>query len=151
MHQRLSKDCKIKSWNITSFGIRGLNDQIKQEKISSSLEQHLWMICCLQEINIKNGCDKNVQDYRLTLLWRRALSCGNQSNDLLCKSMDWFLYDMDLRHDRFNLPFFSQWALWARFYVTPLREKCHSGKYGPKKLRIWTLLRSAQEYSKLDP
>ena len=139
MHQRLSKDCKIKSWNITSFGIRGLNDQIKHEQISSKLGQYLWMICCLQETKIKNGCDKNVQDYRLTLSWWRALSCGNQSNDLLCKSMDWFLYDIDLRDDRVNLPSFSQCVLWARLYVTPLHEKCQPGKYGPEKLRIWTL------------
>ena len=26
----------------------------------------------------------------------------NQSIDLLCKSMDWFLYDIDLRHERFK-------------------------------------------------
>ena len=34
----------------------------------------------------------------LTLSWRRSLSYRNQSIDLLCKSMDWFLYDNDLRH-----------------------------------------------------
>ena len=28
------------------------------------------------------------------------LSCRNQSIDLLCKSMDWFLYDNRLRHER---------------------------------------------------
>ena len=26
----------------------------------------------------------------------------NQSMDLLCRSMDWFLYDRDLHHERFN-------------------------------------------------
>ena len=36
----------------------------------------------------------------LTLSWRRPLSYRNQSIDLLCKSMDWFLYDNGLRHDR---------------------------------------------------
>ena len=36
----------------------------------------------------------------LTLSWRRSLSYRNQSIDLLCKSMDWFLYDNDLRHER---------------------------------------------------
>ena len=30
------------------------------------------------------------------------LSYRNQSIDLLCKSMDWFLYDNDLRHERVN-------------------------------------------------
>ena len=36
----------------------------------------------------------------LTLSWRRSLSYRHQSIHLLCKSMDWFLYDRDLRHER---------------------------------------------------
>ena len=36
----------------------------------------------------------------LTLSWRRPLSYRNQSIDLLGKSMDWFLYDNGLRHER---------------------------------------------------
>ena len=36
----------------------------------------------------------------LTLSWRRPLSYRIQSIDLLCKSMDWFLYDSGLRHER---------------------------------------------------
>ena len=36
----------------------------------------------------------------LTLSWRRLLSYRNQSIDLLRKSMDWFLYDNGLRHER---------------------------------------------------
>ena len=35
----------------------------------------------------------------LTLSCRRSLSYRNMSTDLLCKSMDWFLYDKDLRHE----------------------------------------------------
>ena len=31
-----------------------------------------------------------------------VLSYRTQSTDLLCKSMDWFLYDRDLRHERVN-------------------------------------------------
>ena len=31
----------------------------------------------------------------LTLSWQRSLSYRNQSIDLPCKSMDWFLYDRD--------------------------------------------------------
>ena len=38
----------------------------------------------------------------LTLLWRRSLSYRNQSNDLLCKSMVWFLNDRHLCHERVN-------------------------------------------------
>ena len=36
----------------------------------------------------------------LTLSWRRPLSYRNQPIDLLCKSVEWFLYDNGLRHER---------------------------------------------------
>ena len=36
----------------------------------------------------------------LTLSWRRSLSYRNQSIHLLCKSMNWFLYDRGLHHER---------------------------------------------------
>ena len=39
----------------------------------------------------------------LTLSWRRPFSYRNQSIDLLCKSMDWFLYDNSLRHERLKV------------------------------------------------
>ena len=35
-----------------------------------------------------------------TLPWWRPISYRNQSTDLLCKSMDWFLYDIGLRRER---------------------------------------------------
>ena len=35
----------------------------------------------------------------LTLSWQRTLSYRNQSIDLLCRSMDWFLYDNVLGHE----------------------------------------------------
>ena len=38
----------------------------------------------------------------LTLSWWRLLSYRNQSIDLLWKSMDWFLHDNDLCHERVN-------------------------------------------------
>ena len=41
----------------------------------------------------------------LTLPWRRSLSYRNHSIDLLNKSMDWFLYDNDLRHERVKRTF----------------------------------------------
>ena len=37
---------------------------------------------------------------RLTLSWQRPLSYRNQSIDLQSKSLDWFLYDNSLRHER---------------------------------------------------
>ena len=41
----------------------------------------------------------------LTLSWRRSLLYRNQSIDLLCKSVDWFLYDNGFRHERVNILF----------------------------------------------
>ena len=35
----------------------------------------------------------------LTLSWQRSLSYRNQSIDLLSKSIDWFLYHKDIRHE----------------------------------------------------
>ena len=42
----------------------------------------------------KNWC------FSLALSWRGPLSYRNQSIDLQSKSMDWFLYDNGLRHER---------------------------------------------------
>ena len=39
----------------------------------------------------------------LTLSWRRPLSYRNQSTDLLWKSLDWFLYDNGLHHERVKM------------------------------------------------
>ena len=40
------------------------------------------------------------QNKGLTLSRRRPISFRNQSIDLLCKSMDWFLYEIGLRRER---------------------------------------------------
>ena len=45
----------------------------------------------------------------LTLSWRRPLSYRNQSIDLLCKSVDWFLYENGLRHERLNIFILCYW------------------------------------------
>ena len=39
----------------------------------------------------------------LTLLWQKSLPYRNQSTDFLCKSMDWFLCDRHLCHERVTL------------------------------------------------
>ena len=41
----------------------------------------------------------------LTLSWRRFLSYRNQSIDLFCKSMNQFLYNRNLLHERFKIFF----------------------------------------------
>ena len=41
--------------------------------------------------------------HKLTLSWRRSLPFWNQSTDLIAsKSVKWFLYDTELRHERVN-------------------------------------------------
>ena len=44
----------------------------------------------------------SIRKWLITLIfsWQRSLSYRNQSIDLCRKSMDWFLYDRDLRHQR---------------------------------------------------
>ena len=42
---------------------------------------------------------------QLTLSWRRSLSYRNQPIDFLNKSMDWLLYDRELRHERVNVTY----------------------------------------------
>ena len=81
----------------------------------------------------------------LTLSWRRSLSYRNQSNDLLCKSMDWFLYDNGPRHERvkehlvaFSLTLFaytSKLSLQSKinFFITNV---CHFIHHARRKTTI---------------
>ena len=48
-------------------------------------------------------CPKHNYKYILTLSWRRPLSYRIKSIDLLFKSMDCFLYDNSLRHERVKI------------------------------------------------
>ena len=50
---------------------------------------------CKQICEEKTTLRKNLS-FSLTLSWRRSLSYKNQSS----KSMDWFLYDRDIYHER---------------------------------------------------
>ena len=43
----------------------------------------------------------------LILSWRKPLLHRNQFIDLLCKSMDWFLYDNGPRHERVNVFYYK--------------------------------------------
>ena len=56
-----------------------------------------WHFLCIYKTFF---CKGKLSSYTLILSWRRQLSYRNQSIDLLRKSMDWFLYDNDLRHER---------------------------------------------------
>ena len=60
----------------------------------------------------------------LTLSWRKPLSYRNQSIDLLCKSMDWFLYDNNLRHERVNYKRSHGITVLINLFPLPIRSKC---------------------------
>ena len=54
----------------------------------------------------------------LTLSCRRSISYRNQSIVLFCKSINWFLYDMDLRpyHNKLVIKFFDVYlSSWCKF------------------------------------
>ena len=61
------------------------------------VQQIKWLVPTWNSTLGKNG---------LTLSRRRSLSYRNQSINLLRKSMDWFLYDKGLRHERVNIMLF---------------------------------------------
>ena len=50
-------------------------------------------------ISMKMLVMENWLDRSLTLSWRSSLSYRNQTIDLFCKLIDWFLYDKDVRHE----------------------------------------------------
>ena len=52
---------------------------------------YTWSILEQQDNSLMDGS---------TLSWWRSISYRNQSIDLQNKSMDWFLYDRDLRHEK---------------------------------------------------
>ena len=54
----------------------------------------------------------------LILSWQRPLSYRNQSTDFQSKSMDWFLYDNGLRHERVNWGWVTEAAKIAKYVKT---------------------------------
>ena len=55
----------------------------------------------------------------LTLSWRRPVSYKNESIDLHSKSVDWFLYDRVLRHERVK----SVFKKWLKLNCTRTQQK----------------------------
>ena len=55
-------------------------------------------------LHLPQGIDSSVYE-GLTLSRWISLSYSHQSMNLLCKSMDWFLYDRDFCHERVNSGF----------------------------------------------
>ena len=55
-----------------------------------------------QSTEIKETLALNVCQFLFNFFITESLSCKNQSIDLQSKSIDWFLYDRDLHHERVN-------------------------------------------------
>ena len=69
-----------------------------------------------QHWNLEKIFSKKI-DICLLLSWWRPLSYRNQSIDLRNKSMDWFLYDNGLRHERVKKTLFVNfWNIWQDTY-----------------------------------
>ena len=73
--------------------VLGSGSQILRSKVWNGLKSETVVTSV-----VKNYC-KEWRGY-LTLSWRRPWSYRNQSIGLRSKSMDWFLYDNCLRHER---------------------------------------------------
>ena len=86
------------------------NSVRRQHLNNSTLTAHLKCKCfALKNVLVNKSIisiDKwNNFEKDLTLSWRRPLSYRNQSTDLQNKSMDWFLYDNSLHHERVKITF----------------------------------------------
>ena len=63
----------------------------------------VWLDICVNQmenmIETKGGFISLLKDIKyLTISWWKFLSYRNKSIYLLCKSVDWFLYDRSIRH-----------------------------------------------------
>ena len=72
--------------------------------ISLTSKQHVHFRNKPEKLLVVNYFRKKLS-IRLNLSWRRPLSYKNQSTDLRSKSMNWFLYDNGLRHERVKYRF----------------------------------------------
>ena len=71
----------------------------------------------------------------LTLSGRKPLSYRNQSTDLLRKSMDWFLYDNDLRHERVKCCV-NSWRICYRCGMNGKKPVCIIGQFLLVKIEL---------------
>ena len=60
-------------------------------------ESHIIFVDYVLLITLISRVSSN---FKVSSFMTEALSCRNQSIDLLCKSMDWFIYNRDLHYER---------------------------------------------------
>ena len=85
----------------------------------------------------------NKKDFKwwgLTNSWQRSLFYRNQSIDLQNKSMDWCLYDKDLRHERDNFHIKTKYI--CSFVVYSICGKPPYNLYG--SMKAFALLTSSK-------
>ena len=88
-------------WN--SAKLYNSNKEIMKALCGANQWTGFYMISASVMIGLITDVYSTMMISCLTLSWRRLLWYRNQSTDLLGKSMDWFLYDDGLRHERVQL------------------------------------------------
>ena len=84
----------------------------------------------------------NISWRYLTLSWQRPLSYRNQSIDVQRKSVNWFLYDNGLRHERVKFQ-----SVVLKKIAPPEHHKCQTRIWYPGKL-LMVLLNNVLWYDK---
>ena len=103
---KLKKKAKKKYLKISHISIFELRKLIILSIILIRKTSMFFLIFITVPLNSALGIDfRNLKVSRpfVTLSRQRSLSYRNQSIYLLSKSLDWFLYDTDLRHERVNV------------------------------------------------
>ena len=114
---------KWKTCNFTFFGdlLQDASLRLDLPTKNDVSMMGLWLLLVKEKVsNRMNNINNKLLNMHcfgnlLTLPWQWSLWYKNQSIDLQSKSMDWFLYDRDLRHERVNLP--------ANDYIKSLPKK----------------------------
>ena len=98
-----------------NFFISETVEMLKYHKILEKVNSSIFISRC----SFKNNSTFFYFFFHLTLSWRKPLSYRNHSIDLLCKSIDWFLYDNSLRQERVNAPPRIDASIYIRQWLPP--------------------------------
>ena len=87
-------------WGKVKWGESGINggEKLGGHHAKNFRKYDIFAVIAEEYLEISRAMLKST---RVTLSRWRSLSYRNQSIDLFYKSMDWFLYDRDLRQERF--------------------------------------------------
>ena len=65
------------SFTLGSFNVRGITKEFKQKQLAMDMMKYGVDVCCLQEMKIEEGIDKQVDKYRLISLKPENKHYGN--------------------------------------------------------------------------